>query len=352
MSVKISDKDFAELLRERAKAGDPEFQRWVGLCYFYGFDIEKNYIEHVKWLKLAAEQGHAGAQCDLGYAFKYGLGVEQDLNKAVKLYRRAVDQGNATAQNNLAVCYRDGEGVTRNYDEAFRLFNLSAEQGLWVAFTLLGRMYHLGTGVEQDLAKAKKHYEKALANSDFGDEPASKAEKKDIQERLDAVNAEIAETEAKAVAARRAERKEVFISYSRKDKDYVDELRPHLKLLRNTTKIKWWDDSQIEAGEEWNNAIQGALARAKVTVLMVSANFFASDYVWREELPKMLGAAKDEGATILWLPISACAYEDTEIANYQAVTDPKPPLAKRSAADRDEVYTELVKRIKDIFKNQ
>ena len=127
-------------------------------------------------------------------------------------------------------------------------------------------------------------------------------------------------------------------------------MHPHLKMLEKTADIKWWDDTQIKSGEEWNKKIKEALSKAKIAVLMVSANFFASDYVWREELPELLAAADKDGATILWLPVSFCLYEDTGVAKYQAITDPKNPLAKRSAADRDEMYMELAKRIKELYK--
>lgn len=52
----------------------------------------------------------------------------------------------------------------------------------------------------------------------------------------------------------------------------------------------------------------------------------------------------------MWLLVSACDYADTDVGKYQAVTDPKMPLAKCNRAERDEAYTALVKCIKDAFK--
>ena len=144
----------------------------------------------------------------------------------------------------------------------------------------------------------------------------------------------------------KAARQKVFVSYARKDKDYKDELCQHLKAAR----IKWWDDTHIKAGDKWDVEIKRALARAKIAILMVSANFFASDYIWDEEYPNLLAAAEEEGATILWVPVSTCFYKDTDIAKYQAVTDPNKPLAKRGDAERDDVYTDLVRRIKELLK--
>jgi len=326
MSVKISDRNWAELLEERIRAKDPGFQFWVGWCYYNEESIEKDYAESVKWFKLAVDQGHA------------------------------------IAQNNLAVCYSDGKGVAKDDKEALRLYNLSADQGYWGAFRNLGHIYRRGMDVERNREKALEYYEKALANAGHELSPASIADKEGIQKEIDKINAAIAEeerveqerakaaAEAQAKLARIAARTQVFISYARKDEVYRDELLPHLKVLERTKKvIKWWDDTQIKPGEKWDDKIKEALVTAKVAVLLVSANFIASDYVWREELRPILEAAKDEGATILWLPIKPCAYKSTEIAKYQAVTDPKIPLAKRSEAERDEVYTDLVEQIRGIF---
>jgi TPR repeat protein len=45
----------------------------------------------VKWFRLAAAQGHAGAQCDLGAAFLNGEGVNLDNVEAVKWFRLAAE---------------------------------------------------------------------------------------------------------------------------------------------------------------------------------------------------------------------------------------------------------------------
>lgn len=91
-------------------------------------------------------------------------------------------------------------------------------------------MYYYGKGVEQDLVKAKKYYEKALSNSDFNfDDWSSFNEetKKTIQGKIDDIHTALEKTEAekKEAAARRAERTEVFVSYSHVDASYRGELQ-------------------------------------------------------------------------------------------------------------------------------
>ena len=156
---------------------------------------------------------------------------------------------------------------------------------------------------------------------------------------------ENAEAYKKLAAAHKKRRTEVFISYTHKDKDYLDELRTH---LRASKKIAWWDDTQIRPGEVWGDKIRQALSRAGIFVLLVSANYFSSGYIWNDEFRQILRAAQKNGVTILWLPVSYCVYKDTDVAKYQPVTDPEKPLTTRTRAERDEVYTALVERIREI----
>ncbi|MBF0125435.1 MAG: SEL1-like repeat protein [Magnetococcales bacterium] len=89
----------------------------------------QDYQEALKWLRLAAEQGHAQAQNSIGNLYRKGQGVEQDYQEALQWYRRAAEQGHANAQNNIGNMYRIGEGVAQDYQEALRWYRLAAGQG-------------------------------------------------------------------------------------------------------------------------------------------------------------------------------------------------------------------------------
>ena len=88
---------YSELLK-RAQDGDAEAQTRLGGAYYSGNGVEQDFVEAIKWYRLAAEQGYADAQNYLGVAYDSGDGVEQDFVEAVKWYRLAAEQGNAEAQ--------------------------------------------------------------------------------------------------------------------------------------------------------------------------------------------------------------------------------------------------------------
>ncbi len=143
-------------------------------------------------------------------------------------------------------------------------------------------------------------------------------------------------------------RDKVFISYSHKDAEWLQKIKIHLKSLPNKNKILIWDDTKIEAGEMWRSEIAESLDGAKVALLLVSPNFLASDFIAEHELPKILEASKKEGLKILWVCVSWCNFDVTEIANYQATNDPATPLDKMeelSPPDLNKFLTNLCKLI-------
>jgi internalin A len=139
---------------------------------------------------------------------------------------------------------------------------------------------------------------------------------------------------------------QVFISYSHRDTKWLGELETHLKpFLRNGT-IPSWSDQQIAPGSEWFTEIEVASANSKIAVLLVSPDFFASDFIHEHELGPLLKKADQDGVTILWVPVRDSAYKQTPLANYHAVIDPIKPLARMKSPKRDEAWVKICDEIK------
>ena len=69
----------------------------------------------------------------------------------------------------------------------------------------------------------------------------------------------------------------VFISYSHEDQEWADRLFRHMKPLTAARNITVWSDRNIRAGESWREEITEELSKADVAVLLVSADYLASD---------------------------------------------------------------------------
>ena len=81
---------------------------------------------------------------------------------------------------------------------------------------------------------------------------------------------------------------EVFLSYAHKDEKLREQLEKHLSGLKRQGVISDWDDREIGAGEEWAGKIKQHINSADVILLLVSADFLASDYCTDVEMRRAM----------------------------------------------------------------
>ena len=112
--------------RPLAEQGDGEAQYRLGDMYLSGEGVPQDYVEAVRWFRLAAEQGYAEAQDKLGAMYMDGQGVPQDYAEAARWYLLAAEQGETSAQFALGFVYGRGRGLTQDYVQAHMWLNLAA----------------------------------------------------------------------------------------------------------------------------------------------------------------------------------------------------------------------------------
>ena len=141
-------------------------------------------------------------------------------------------------------------------------------------------------------------------------------------------------------------RTKVFISYSHADKSWFKRLSVHLRPLVRDQSIDVWADTQIAPGSEWRVEIKKAIDSASVAVLLVSADFLASDFIVRDELPPLLNAAKQDGVTILPVILSQSQFEKTEsLSQFQAVNGLTKPLNRMPKGRQEEVWDKVAQSV-------
>jgi hypothetical protein len=167
----------------------------------------------------------------------------------------------------------------------------------------------------------------------------------DMLEKLEALANDVrldAASNKRTVHRNPVERNQVFISYTHVDAKWLKQLQLHLKPLIRADKIKVWDDTMIAPGSNWRDEIEKAIKSAKVAILLITANYLASDFVVNEELPPLLAAAEQEGAVILPVIIGHCRFAQTKsISRFQAINDPSQPLDGLSGSKRGAVFVKL-----------
>src|SRR2546421_12707822 len=92
---------------------------------------------------------------------------------------------------------------------------------------------------------------------------------------------------------------EVFCSYAHEDEAWRQKLETHLSLLRRQGLISLWHDRLIVPGTDWAKTIDMQLETASIILLLVSADFFASDYCYGTEMKRALERQKAGEAQVI-----------------------------------------------------
>ena len=158
------DKDFEKSFywfMKSAEQGYDKAQYRVGEMYFNGKGVEEDLEEAFTWYMSAAEQGHADAQYKVGTYYDCGIVGEMDFEEAFTWYMKAAEQGHINAQYEVGYAYHYVKGVKEDLEKAFAWCMKAAEQGHADAQNEIGEMYYNGEGVEEDFEKAFFWYMKA-----------------------------------------------------------------------------------------------------------------------------------------------------------------------------------------------
>ena len=138
----------------------------------------------------------------------------------------------------------------------------------------------------------------------------------------------------------------VFVSYSHRDVTYLDRVITHLSQFEKQGLIELWADTKLRVGSQWRNELRSAIDRAGVAILLISADFLASDFIIDNELPPLLHRARSKGVLIMPVIVGYCSFErNAALAQFQAVNDPSRPLKTLPTAERDKIFDKLAREV-------
>jgi hypothetical protein len=136
----------------------------------------------------------------------------------------------------------------------------------------------------------------------------------------------------------------LFYSYAHRDEQLRDQLRTHLSLLKWNGVIEEWHDRKIAAGEDWKGQIDSHLAQAKIILLLISADFLASEYCYDIEMNTAMKMHASGEARVIPVILRACDWHESRFGDLQAV--PRDGIAVTSWSNIDEAFTDVAKKIK------
>lgn len=144
-------------------------------------------------------------------------------------------------------------------------------------------------------------------------------------------------------------RRKVFICYSHADRGWLERLQVHLKPVTRDFDIGVWADTDIRAGSQWHSEIQKALDESDAAVLLISADFLASDFIHEVELPQLLHAAAHRRKRILPVIVAPCLFlRHQDLSGFRTVNDPAFPLIAMPRSEAEAVLRDVAVEILDL----
>src|SRR2546428_13857041 len=101
----------------------------------------------------------------------------------------------------------------------------------------------------------------------------------------------------------------LFYSYADEDVNFLKKLEKSLSTLKRLGEIEDWSRCNISAGKEWKQEMKKNMNKASIILLLISANFIASDYNYNHELDHAMQRRKDKQAIIIPIILSPCDWD-------------------------------------------
>ena len=141
----------------------------------------------------------------------------------------------------------------------------------------------------------------------------------------------------------------VFVSYAREDLHHLNRFRTHVADLARHN-VKFFFDQDIEVGQEWKKILLEQLDEADIVILMITANFVASDFCMQEEFPQAMRRQKADRCVVMPLYVAPCnVVASDQLRMIQWIPSDKPIDGRGKATTQAwvDVATELRKLVED-----
>jgi internalin A len=137
----------------------------------------------------------------------------------------------------------------------------------------------------------------------------------------------------------------VFVSYSHKDERQLNELKTHLSPLERQNLIDTWYDRRIVAGEDFGQKINENINSADIILLLVSADFIASNYCYQKEMGRALERHAKREARVVPVIIRDVDWKVIpELSKLTAV--PKDGRPVRNWPNKDTAWRDVSERVR------
>jgi hypothetical protein len=138
----------------------------------------------------------------------------------------------------------------------------------------------------------------------------------------------------------------LFYSYAHTDEALRAQLAKHLALLQPQHVISDWHDRMIQAGAVWEPEILTHLETADIILLLVSADFLASDYCWGKEVARAMERQRAGTARVIPILLRAVEWSMAPFHMLQALPRDARPVT--SWPNQDEAFADIAQGIRQV----
>lgn len=145
----------------------------------------------------------------------------------------------------------------------------------------------------------------------------------------------------------------LFYSYAHEDEELRNQLGKHLHLLKRQGLITSWHDREIRAGDDWAIEIDTHLESAQIILLLISADFLASDYCYGVEMKRALERHFAGEARVIPIILRPVDWQhDLLLSSLQALpTDGKPVTIWSSSPPYDAAFEDIAQGIRKVLED-
>lgn len=136
----------------------------------------------------------------------------------------------------------------------------------------------------------------------------------------------------------------VFFSYSHEDEELRNRLEKHLALLKRQGLVDAWHDRRILAGTEIDRAISSTLEAADIVLLLVSADFLASEYCYSKEMQFAMARHDAGSAVVIPVILKPCDWHSAPFGKLLAT--PRDGKAVTSWANVEEALADVASHVR------
>lgn len=141
-----------------------------------------------------------------------------------------------------------------------------------------------------------------------------------------------------------------FVSYSQRDERYRQKLDTALAQLRRNRLISVWHDREILPGQEWDREIDKNLESADIILVLVSADFLASDYAYSSEMLRAMERHQTGSAIVIPIILRPSDWQHSPLASLQVLPSKGRPVS--SWPNRDQAWLDIAQGLRRIILGQ